>query len=96
MQPYPRAPDRVLPGHLHGTGCLSARAMDTWFPTVVWCLCLGLGFVLTPPFPAGVSGGFAWFRVVAWLRASWFGFAGLAFSPPSGVLCTCVWVEVPW
>ena len=84
MQPYPRSPDRVWPGHLHGTGCLSARAMDTGFPAVVRCLCLGLGFVLTPPFPAGVSGGFAWFWVVAWLRPSWFGFAGLAVSPPSG------------
>ena len=31
------------PGHLHGTGCLSARAMDTGFPTVVWCLYLSLG-----------------------------------------------------
>ena len=41
MQPYPRAPDLVWPGHLHGTGCLSARAVGTGFPTVVWCLCLG-------------------------------------------------------
>ena len=45
MQPYPRAPDLVWPGYLHGTGCLSARAMDTGFPTVVWRLCLGLGCV---------------------------------------------------
>ena len=43
MQPYPRSPDLVWPGHLHGTGCLSARAMDTGFPTVAWRLCLGLG-----------------------------------------------------
>ena len=42
-QPYPWSPDLVWPGHLHGTGCLSARAMDTGFPTVVWRLCLGLG-----------------------------------------------------
>ena len=34
MQPYPRAPDLVWPGHLHGTGCLSARAVGTGFPTV--------------------------------------------------------------
>ena len=66
MQPYPRAPDLVSPGHLHGTGCLSAGAMDTGFPTVVWCLCLGLGFSVTPPLLAGVFGcvlgyGF-WFR----------------------------------
>ena len=38
MQPYPQALDLVWPGHLHGTGCLSARAMDTGFPTVVWRL----------------------------------------------------------
>ena len=43
MQPYPRAPDILWPGSLHGPGCLSARAMDIGFPTVVWCLCLGLG-----------------------------------------------------
>ena len=43
MQPYPRSLDLVWPGHLHGTGCLSARAMDTGFPTVAWRLCLGLG-----------------------------------------------------
>ena len=33
MQPYPRSPDLVWPGHLHGTGCLSARAVGTGFPT---------------------------------------------------------------
>ena len=54
MQPYPRAPDQVWPGHLHGTGCPSARAMDTGFPIVVWCLCLGLGSAPTPPFLARV------------------------------------------
>ena len=31
MQPYPRAPDLVWPGHLHGTGCCGAQAMDTGF-----------------------------------------------------------------
>ena len=50
MQPYPRSLDLVWPGHLHGTGCLSARAMNSGFPIVVWCLCLGLGSVVTPPF----------------------------------------------
>ena len=35
MQPYPRAPSHIWPGHLHGAGCLSARAMDTGFHTVV-------------------------------------------------------------
>ena len=54
MQLYPWAPDLVWPGHLHGTGCLSARAMVPGFPTVVLRLCLGLGFAVTPPFLAGV------------------------------------------
>ena len=54
MQPYPRSPDLVLLGHLHGTGCLSAPALDTGFPIVVWCLCSGLGSAVTPPFLAGV------------------------------------------
>ena len=62
MQPYPRSPDLVWLGHLHGTGCLSARAVGTGLPTVVRCLCLGpvCGWVwvlLTPPFLAGVLGG---------------------------------------
>ena len=65
MQPYPRAPDLVWPGHLHGTGCLSAGAMDSGFPTVVWRLCLGLGFAVTPPILAEVLGGCAWVRVLA-------------------------------
>ena len=52
MQPYPRAPDLGSPGNLHGTGCLSVRALDTGFPTVVWRACLGSGLV--PP-------GFSWF-----------------------------------
>ena len=29
---------QALGCHLHGTGCLSARAMDTGLPTVVWRL----------------------------------------------------------
>ena len=62
MQPYPRSPDLVLPGHLHGTGCLNARAVGTGFPTVVRRLCLGPGcgwvwVLLTPPVLAGVLGG---------------------------------------
>ena len=69
MQPYPRSPDLVWPGHLHGTGCLSARAMDTGFPTVVWRLCLGPGCAwiwvsVTPPALAGVLGGCVWVRFV--------------------------------
>ena len=45
MQPYPLAPDLVWPGHLHGTGCLSARAVGTGFPTVGLRLWLGPGCV---------------------------------------------------
>ena len=67
MQPYPRSPDLVWPGQLHGTGCLSARAIDTGFPTVVWRLCLGpvCGWVwvsVTPPALAGFLGGCVWVR----------------------------------
>ena len=43
MQPYARAPDLVWPGHLHGTGCLGARAVGTGFPTVGLRLWLGPG-----------------------------------------------------
>ena len=43
MQPYPRSPDLVWPGHLHGTGSLSARAVGTGFPTVGLRLWLGPG-----------------------------------------------------
>ena len=69
MQPYPRAPDLVWPGHLHGTGCLSARAVGTGSPTVVWRLCLGpvggwVRVLLTPPVLAGVLGGCVWARFV--------------------------------
>ena len=43
MQPYPRSPDLVWPGHLHGSGCLSARAVGTGFPTFGLRLWLGPG-----------------------------------------------------
>ena len=33
----------LWPGQLHGKGCLSARAVDTGLPTVVWRLCSGSG-----------------------------------------------------
>ena len=62
MQPFPRSPDLVWPGHLHGTGCLSARAVGTGLPTVVGRLCLGpvCGWVwvlLTPPVCLGTVCG---------------------------------------
>ena len=90
MQPYPRAPDLVWPGHLHGTGCLSARAMDTGFPIVVWRLCLGpdcawVWVSVTPPALAGVLGGCVWVRFVVSPLFSRLGFAvfavGLGFRP---------------
>ena len=69
MQPYPRSLDLAWPGHLHGTGCLSAQAVGTRFPTVVWRLCLGpvggwVWVLLTPPVLAGVLGGCVWARCV--------------------------------
>ena len=90
MQPYPWAPDLVWPGHLHGTGCLSARAMDTGFPTVVWRLCLGPGcagvwVLVTPPALVGVSGGCVWVRFGVSPLFSPLGFAvfavGFGFRP---------------
>ena len=79
MQLYPQSPDVVWPGHLHGTGCLSARAIDTGFPTVVWCLCLGLGCTVTPPFVAGVYGVCVLVRVLASPCHSRLGFVVRAF-----------------
>ena len=64
MQPYPRSPDPFWPGHLHATCCLTARALDTWFPTVVWRLGSGLGFAVTLQLLAGVLGGCALVRCV--------------------------------
>ena len=62
MQPYPRSPDLVWPGHLHGTGCLSARAVGTGFPTVGLRLCLGpgCGWVLVLLTPASPGWGLGW------------------------------------
>ena len=61
MQPYPRAPDLVWPGHLHGRGCLSARAVGTGFPTVGLRLWLGPGcgwsWVLFTPARCGLGLG---------------------------------------
>ena len=95
MQPYPRSPDLVWPGQLHGTGCLSARAVDTRFPTVVRRLCLGpgCGWVwawLTPPVLAGVLGGCVWARFVVlslFCRLFVVFVVGLRFRPAYG---TCV------
>ena len=95
MQPYPRSPDLVWPGHLHGTGCLSARAVGTGFPTLVRRLCLGPGcgwvwVLLTPPVLAGVLGGCVWARFVVlslFCRLFVVFVVGLRFQPAYG---TCV------
>ena len=90
MQSYPRASDLVWLGHLHGTGCLSAPAMDTGFLIVVWRLCLhpGCAWVrvsVTPPALAGVFAGCFWVRVVVSPLHSPLGFVvfavGLGFWP---------------
>ena len=62
MQPYPRAPDLVWPGHLHGSGCLSARAVGTRFPTVGLCLWFGsrCGWLWVLFTPARRGWGLGW------------------------------------
>ena len=95
MQPQPRSPDLVWLGYLHGTGCLSARAVGTGFPTVVRRLCFGPGcgwvwVLLTLPVLAGVLGGCVWARFVVlsvfcWLYVVFV--VGLRFRPAHG---TCV------
>ena len=98
MQPYPRSRDLVWPGHLHGTGCLSARAVGTGFPTVVWRLCLGpvggwVRVLFTPPVLAGVLGGCVWARfVVLSLQCRLFVVfvVGLRFWPAFGT-CVVLW-----
>ena len=95
MQPYPRSLDLIWPGHLHGTACLSARAVDTGPPTVVRRLCLGPGcswvwVLLTPPVLAGVLGGCVWARFVVlslFCRLFVVFVVGLRFRPAYG---TCV------
>ena len=95
MQTYPRSRDVVWPGQLHGTGCLSARAVDTGFPTAVWHLCFGPGcgwvwVLLTPPVLAGVLGGCVWAQFVVlslFCRVFVVFVVGLRFQPACG---TCV------
>ena len=105
MQPYPRSPDLVWPGHLHGTGCLSARAVGTGFPTVGLCLCLGPGcgwvWVLLTPASPGWGLGWVCLGTVLWCCLSFAGFLwcswacvlglGLGCAPPFlGGLLGCV------
>ena len=96
MQPYPRSPDLVWPGHLHGTGCLSARAVGTGFPTVVRRLCLGLvcGWVwvlLTPPVLAESWVGV--FGLGCWL---FFFFRGVCLHVSASLFLVgrCSWLGV--
>ena len=99
MKLDPRAPGHVSPGHLHGKGCLSARAMDTGLSTVVWWLCSGLSFAVNLPFLAGLQGVCVWVRVLASPRHSWpgfvvrvfgFGFRGTSAIPCWSLGCVCV------
>ena len=98
MQPYPRSPDLVWPGHLHGTDCLSARAVGTGLPTVVRHLCLGpvrgwVWVLLTPPVLAGVLGGRVWARFVLLsllCRLSVVFVVGVRFRPAFGS-CVVAW-----
>ena len=79
MQPYPRAPDLVWPGHLHWTGCHTVRAMDTGFPTVVWRPRFGMGLVLRWPL---------WFAFLFWYVLG-YRFLPACFRPWLG-LAVCV------
>ena len=99
MQLHVQSPDLVWLGHLHGTGCLSARAMDTRSPTVVCCLCLRLGFAVTQQLLAGVQGVCVWARVSTSPRHSWLGvvvralgvgFRANAATPGWGLGCVCL------
>ena len=80
-QPYPRALDLVWPGHLHGTGCLMPGLWTLGFHTVVWRLCWGLGFAVTPPILAGVLGQCAWVLVLVSSPLSWLGFGVCEVGP---------------
>ena len=100
MQPYPRSPDLIWPGQLHGTSCLSARAMDTGFPTVVWLLCFGPGcgwvwVSVTPPVLARVSGECVWAQFVVsslFCRLGFVVFAvGLGFWPAPHLSWFRIW-----
>ena len=103
MQLYPRSPDLVWPGHLHGRGCLSASAVGTGFPTVVRRLCLGpvCGWVwvlLTPPVLAGVLVGcvWAWFVVLSlFCGLSVVFVVGLRFRPAYGTSVALCALRLP-
>ena len=68
MQPYARYPDHVWVGHLDGPGCLSALALDTQFPTVVWRGCFGLRFGAIPLLLNENGGVVARGRVLAFVQ----------------------------
>ena len=62
MQPYPRSPDLVWPGHLHGRGCLSAQAVGTGFSYCCAAFVFGSGLRLGVGFvnPATPGWGLGW------------------------------------
>ena len=100
MQVYPRSPVPVWPGDLRGTGCLSARAMDTRFSSVVWHVCLGLGFAFTPAF-VDRDCACGWVHVLAGTLQILVGSVafvlGYGFCPTTPFLAwvfgVCVWVR---
>ena len=57
MQPYPRAPDLVWPGRLHGTGCLSCPGCGHWVSYCCVVFVFGSGWRLGAGFVNPVSPG---------------------------------------
>ena len=51
MQPQPRSLALFWPGHLHGTGCLSAQAIDIGFSYCCVAFVFGYGFFVNPADP---------------------------------------------
>ena len=78
MQPYPPSPGHIWPGDLHGTGCLSTRAMDTGFCTVASCARLGWGLSLSRLSWLGLVLCVLRFQFLPFLHHSWQGPAGCA------------------
>ena len=67
--------------------------MDTGFPTVVWRLCLGLGFAVTPPILAGVLRWCVLVRVLILPHHFWLGFVVCAVGLDFWLAPCHSWVE---